>query len=121
VVGKKGPLIHEFTPPTRLKWAGNLIFGTDLGIATPPGVTVADPQLVKGLDGLWRPTGTSPALGAAVGDLAFVKEDIDGQIRPAKRDIGCDQRSDGTIVHRPLGPGDVGPSWQRGGRPGAEK
>ena len=74
-------------------------------------MTIADPQLAEGPDHLWRPTGTSPALGAAVGDFAFVKEDIDGQPRGGKRDIGCDQRSDGPIVHRPLTPATSAP-WR---------
>ena len=114
VVGKKGPLVHEFTLPSRMKWEGNLIFGADLGIATPSGVTSADPQLAEGPDHLGRPAGASPALGAAVGDFAFVKEDIDGQPRTGKRDIGCDQHAGGPIVHRPLTPDDVGPPWRRG-------
>ena len=48
-----------------------------------------------------------------VGDFAFVREDIDGQARTGKLDVGCDQRSDRPITHRPLTPRDVGPSWRR--------
>ena len=57
-------------------------------------------------------------LGAAVGNFAYIDDDIDGQPRAGKRDIGCDQRSDEAIVHRPLTPGDVGPPWRRAVRPG---
>ena len=119
VVGRKGPLVHEFMPATRLKWEGNLFFGAELGIATRPGVILADPRLAEGPDHLWRPTGTSPALRAAVGDFGLVRQDIDGQIREGKPDIGCDQRSGRAIVHRPLAPGAVGPSWRREGSSGA--
>lgn len=114
VVGRHAPLIHLFVDPIRLKWEGNFMSGADLGIPASDGVTVADPKLVRGEGGLWRPSATSPVLGASAGDHAFVREDLDGQPREGKLDVGCDQRSDRPVVRRPLTPGDVGPSWRRG-------
>jgi poly(beta-D-mannuronate) lyase len=115
VVGSRAPLVHQLASPIRLRWEGNLMSGADLGIATPAGVTIVDPKLVSGEGGLLRPAETSPALGAAVADavLAFVTHDIDGQPRAGKSDAGCDQHSSDPAVHRPLAPGDVGPTWRR--------
>jgi hypothetical protein len=114
VTSRQAPLIHQFANPIRLTWEGNLMSGADLGIPTPSGVTVADPKLVLGEGGLMRPDSASPALGASVGDFPFVREDIDGQARSGKLDVGCDQRSDQPIVYRPLTPAEVGPPWRRG-------
>jgi poly(beta-D-mannuronate) lyase len=113
VVSTKGRLVEQRAAPIRLKWEGNLIFGADLGIPTPPGVTIADPKLTKGESGLWRPGEGSPARGAAASDLSFVQTDIDGQPRSGPRDVGCDQHSDQPIRYRPLSPEDVGPAWRR--------
>jgi len=52
-----------------------------------------------------------PAAGAAEGDFASVKTDIDGQPRSGKFDAGCDQRSAAPIASRPLTAADVGPAW----------
>ena len=88
--------------------------GADLGLSAPPGVIVADPLLAAGEGGLRRPADASPARGVAAGDFAWVREDIDGQPRAGKLDVGCDQHSDRPVIHRPLTPADVGPSWRRG-------
>jgi poly(beta-D-mannuronate) lyase len=84
VVGAKGSLVHQITPPERLKWEDNVFWGAELGIETPPGVTLADPHLAQGSDGLWKPAAGSSSQGAALGD------------------------------RRPLSAQDVGPSWRRG-------
>jgi poly(beta-D-mannuronate) lyase len=113
VVGDRAPLVHQLATPIRLRWEGNLMFGAELGIATPAGVAIVDPKLIPGAGGLPRPGEASPALGAAAGAFAAVTHDIDGQPRAGKSDTGCDQRSDRPIVYHPLAPGDVGPAWRR--------
>lgn len=111
VVGGHAPLVHLSSSPIGLKWSGNIMSGADLGIPVPPGITVADPKLIRGESGLWRPSGTSPVLGVAIGEFAFVHEDIDGQPRAGKLDVGCDQRSEQPILHHPLTADLVGPPW----------
>jgi poly(beta-D-mannuronate) lyase len=113
VVGDRAPLVDQGAAPIRLRWEGNLMFGAELGIATPPGVALVDPKLAPGTGGLLRPAETSPALGAAAGAFDDVTQDIDGQRRAGRRDAGCDQRSDEPVAYHPLAPGDVGPSWRR--------
>ena len=113
IVGRKAPLVSQFAAPINLKWEGNLIHGAELGIPTPSGVTVADPQLKAGDGGLMRPGGSGPSRGTAAGDFPTVSEDIDGQPRVGPKDVGCDQQSRAPALHRALNAGDVGPSWRR--------
>jgi poly(beta-D-mannuronate) lyase len=104
-------LVDQRVTPLNLVWEGNLMFGTTIGIRANPGIIVADPLLVRAGDGLWRPGVGSPALGAAQGEHSFVTTDIDGQERPALKDIGCDQQSVSEVTRKPLTPADVGPEW----------
>ena len=90
------------------KWLGNLAAG---GTGEHTGFRLADPKLVRGTDGLMRPAADSPARGAAEGNFAAVKTDIDGQPRATPPDAGCDQISDAPITNRPLSAADVGPAW----------
>jgi poly(beta-D-mannuronate) lyase len=107
------PLIQQSTTPVNMTWDGNIMFGASLGIAGNSGITVTDPKLTLLPDGFWRPATNSPALGTAVGSYAFLTNDFDGQLRPAAKDVGCDQFSAAPVVRRPLGPTDVGPLWMR--------
>lgn len=104
-------LVDQRITPLNLSWEGNLMYGTALGIPPPPGIVLADPLLVPGAGRLWRPGPGSPALGAARGDYAFVVSDIDGQERPALKDVGCDQVSESPETEKPLTRFDVGPDW----------
>ncbi len=96
------------------QWLGNLASGT---ATVHPGIKIVDLKLEIAKDGLQRPTGDSPARGAAMGDFPLVKTDIDGQQRTGPVDVGCDQITDGPITNRPLSAQDVGPSWMTVGRP----
>ena len=104
--GEGGTLLKG-TEGEGFKWLGNL--------STAPvehaGIKVLDPKLEKAKDGLLRPSGQSPAHAAAEGEFPDVKTDMDGQPRPARPDVGCDQISDAPVTHRPLTAADVGPSW----------
>lgn len=94
-------------------WEGNLAFGASLGPAAGnPGITVADPQLTSGTDGLFRLTASSPATnGGASGYTGLLSTDFDGQPRIGLYDIGADEFSTAAIVRKPLSEGDVGPDW----------
>jgi len=111
VVGKTAPLVVVHDPAAEIRFEGNLMYGAELGIPPCPGIRQLDPRLEKGSDGLWRPAPDSPALGAAEGSFFNVSEDMDGQKRTGKLDVGADQRSNEPIQCRPLTPKDVGPSW----------
>jgi poly(beta-D-mannuronate) lyase len=93
------------------KWRGNIAYGGELGITSTNGIKIIDPKLGKGNDGLWRPNPSSPAFGAGEGDYSDIAEDIDGQPRGERKDVGCDQISDETVKYRVLTPEDVGPFW----------
>lgn len=114
VTAARGALV-EATAGASIRWAGNLLFGpadVERGLAAgAAGVLFKDPRLTAGADELWRPSAASPALGAAAAVPFAVPLDIDGQKRPARADIGADQRSNAAIIRRPLTSGDVGPAW----------
>lgn len=97
--------------PINMLWEGNIMLGSSLGIPQPEGITLTDPQLSLAADGLWRPESTSPALGGAVGNYAFVIDDMDGQSRGENKDVGADQASVEPMTRRPLTAADVGPGW----------
>jgi poly(beta-D-mannuronate) lyase len=109
----QAPVIRQLDAPSGLTWKGNLVHGGELGIPPTAGITLVDAQLRRDADGLWRPSAASPARGAGEGDFPFVKDDFDGQPRPARKDIGCDQSSTAPVRSRPLTPKDVGPAWMR--------
>ena len=114
-VSEGGAVIRDDEPTTDVTWAGNVVFGGDLGIDPVAGVTVTDPQFETGADGLQRPGAGSPLLDAAA-PLATdtTALDMDGQPREAGLyDIGADERSDAPATRGVLRPGDpgLGPTW----------
>jgi len=106
------PLIYYETAPINMTYEGNIMYGADLGIPNPGGITITDPKLVLAVDGLMRPDGTSPAINASVGSYPDVTIDMDGQARnDGAKDVGSDEVSTAPAVHYPLIPEDVGPNW----------
>ncbi len=100
--------------PEIISWESNILFGTTLGIPTNSGTLRMDPLLATNLvDALWRPATNSPALGAAAGLYAYVTQDVEGDARPALKDIGADQFSLSAHAYPPLAANVVGPLWQR--------
>lgn len=109
--GSHGPLLRVVTAPAGMRWEGNLLHGAAAGVPELNGIRLADPQLVKAADGLFRPAPSSPALRAAEGDYPWVEEDIDGQLRRGRKDAGCDQASTAPVRRRALTARDAGPHW----------
>lgn len=105
-----GQLLDLQTEPERFVWQGNLI-QADSPISDFVGSPVTNLRLGQRDDGLWRPLPVSPALGAAQGDFPQVVTDIDGQSRPPMKDVGCDQVSPSEPTGEPVGPDEVGVSW----------
>lgn len=113
VVQPAGKIVDQRITPENLVWEGNIFSGASLGITTNSGILRIDPQLALAVDGLWRPTFTSPALGSAQGLYDFVTNDFEGQVRPAVKDIGCDQVSLAPPLYAPLVATNVGPLFMR--------
>ena len=93
------------------KWLGNVAQTASAGDGHR-GIRFVDLKIERAKDGLMRPVADSPARGAAEGDFTAVKTDFDGQPRPERHDVGCDQISDAPVTNRPLTAADVGPSWR---------
>lgn len=109
LVPSKGALIKG-TEGEGFKWMGNFAPATS-DDNVPKGIALADLKLSKEKDGVWRPSASSPVRGAARGEFAAIRIDIDGQKRVAPVDAGCDQLSQDPVTNRPLKPADVGPAW----------
>lgn len=108
-----GPLITYIDTPINMTYESNVFYGASLGISQPAGITMVDPKLVKDTEGLWRPASDSPLKGAATGSYPQVTVDMDGQPRPASKDVGADQSSEAPRTRRPITVDDVGPDWMR--------
>ncbi|WP_179136101.1 polysaccharide lyase 6 family protein [Paenibacillus sp. 32352] len=108
VRNSKGTLYNE-----RLKsntvFEGNIGFGAVLSNEphAPNEILNIDPALTE-VDGLWKLSSSSPAIGAGAGGYPFVTDDFDGQPREAY-DVGADEYSAAPVVRKALTPADVGP------------
>ena len=105
---KKPPLdIFTFAPNV---FEGNLFYKGDLFLdPVPAGIKKADPKLVMCKDGLYRPSIGSPAIGG--GADTDIKDDMDGNPRGIKKDVGAAQLSETKPVQHPLTSDEVGPEW----------
>ncbi len=81
-------------------------------------IVVTDPSMELA-DGIYRPSATSPVLGAATGTYPYVNIDIDGQTFQNPSNVGADQTSDSpakngilTAAHVGLNASQVSPVWQ---------
>ncbi|MCB1122540.1 MAG: polysaccharide lyase 6 family protein, partial [Verrucomicrobiae bacterium] len=97
----------------RFAFEGNLFFSTaseaSLGWNLPAeSFRWTDPRLER-RDGLMVPESDSPVRDTASGNYPLVTRDIQGQTRPAKKDVGADEISKDKQVFMPLNSRDVGP------------
>ena len=53
VLQPAGKMVDQRIEPVNMRWEGNVMFGTSLGITNPGGILIADPQLFLGGDGLY--------------------------------------------------------------------
>lgn len=111
IVGN-GRLIAVDGPMTSSSWSGNILQGDTNGINgnMVGGFKVLDPQLKSDVHGEFHLAADSPAIGAGVGNFAFVTLDADGQPRIGKLDVGADQFSGTPVNNRILTAADVGPA-----------
>ncbi|MCR8634394.1 chondroitinase-B domain-containing protein [Paenibacillus radicis (ex Xue et al. 2023)] len=84
------PLIKVLDDTAELKYEGNFMYGAELGIDPVAGITVQDPKLALGADGIYRTTPQSPAIKA------------------------WSNESQAPVINEPLKPKDVGPEWLKG-------
>lgn len=89
-------------------WLGNIVAGARHESGR---VRSANVPMHRGKDHLLRPAAGSPVAGAAEGNFTRVTADIDGQPRPERRDVGCDQSSNERATQGPVAASDVGPAW----------
>ena len=113
ILGTNAPLVRMDDEPVNMKWQGNLLHGAAAGLPEADGVKVVDPKLSRGTDGIARPEKTSPAIGAAAGDFAFVTEDLEVHARNGKKDAGCTQSSDEAPRRKPMTIREAGTSWSK--------
>jgi hypothetical protein len=111
VTGSSGRLFAEHKETVGLTFAGNIAHptgGATLGVdAAPREIRVVDP-LLRRSGGLWR-LRPGPAVNTAVGTYPFLVDDMDGQPRDARPDVGADEVSTAPVLRQPLERSDVGP------------
>ena len=116
--GRPGEKILSGQEGLGFRWLGNLADGSST--VTVPETTSAvflrtNLHLNRDKHGIMRPDTNSPARRAAAGDFPSVRLDIDGQLRRAPFDAGCDQTDATPAINRAFGPsdagGEIGPSW----------
>ncbi|MCX6142132.1 MAG: hypothetical protein NTZ35_02830, partial [Ignavibacteriales bacterium] len=88
----------------------NIVFGGEVDLnPIPSGIESIDPKLALSKDGLYRLSKSSPAINS--GANSDVKDDMDGQIRDDKKDVGADEFSETKSMRHPLTANEVGPEW----------
>ncbi len=108
VQDKNPPLDFLTFKPNRFE--GNIVFGGEVTLQPiPSGITSIDPKLVLDADGLYRLSKDSPAINS--GATSDVKDDMDGQVRDNKKDVGADEWSQTKVLRHPLTAREVGPEW----------
>ena len=109
IIANTSGTLFEGQEGSNWTWANNLVHGSSLGISARSGITVADPLLQRGADGLLRPgTGSLAIDGGTAGLVVF---DMDGQRRIGLPDIGADEFSSARMFRKPLEGSDVGDFW----------
>ncbi|HEY0714607.1 MAG TPA: polysaccharide lyase 6 family protein, partial [Polyangia bacterium] len=107
-----GVTIGGSLAPVDCTIANNLIQGGNVGGGGQNTKTMGN--LTSGglmmVDGMWRLPSGSPAIDAAATAFDFVTEDVDGDKRTGKADVGADEFAAGPPMRRPLTEADVGPN-----------
>lgn len=108
VVDKATPLDKFNFMPNYFE--GNIMFGQQICNTTlPSGITVINPDLIQGSDGLFQLSPKSAAINAGVD--SDVKDDLFGNLREEKKDIGAEEFGGSSPSRRLLTPSEVGPDW----------
>ncbi len=105
----KEQLITYTDTPLNMTYAGNIFYGSSLGITKPAGITIVNPILTFASDSIWHTGSLSPAVNTSVGSYPFVTMDIEGQTRTVPFDAGADEYSTDPVLLRPIRKSEVGP------------
>lgn len=113
VYSPNGTVFVPYSAATGTVFEGNMMQGASFGMSpVPSGIdTASDPLLVLSEGNLYRPSPSSPVIGASSGTYPFVSQDMDGQSRTGTADIGADEVSADPVIRWPLDRGQVGPQW----------
>ena len=96
--------------PKDVKYESNMYFNTTREENVPEGFIFMDPGLVLDNEtGLYLPTANSTTINSAANSYENIKDDIHGNIRDDKHDIGAFEYSENMNNTGPLSPEDVGP------------
>jgi hypothetical protein len=109
IIRKDGGNFVTPGPGWDVTYSGNIFFGTaSAGMVPAAGFRMVDPKLAAGPGGTQHLQAGSPAIDSAVGSFG-ITEDMDGQPRVGKLDVGADEVSTVPVKRGPLMPADVGP------------
>ena len=87
-----------------------MAFGQQVcNVSLPAGIKNVDSKMKLATDGLYRLVSKSPAINS--GADSEVKDDIMGNVRDTKKDIGAEEFGGVTPTRHPLTPNEVGPDW----------
>jgi poly(beta-D-mannuronate) lyase len=102
-----GVFFKEETAPVNWKWQGNLAVGS-LGIPVPKGISQRNYRTKD-----WRRADADRGEFVLFQATGFpeITEDIEGQPRGEKKDMGCDQISDAPAKYKVLTKETTGPEW----------
>lgn len=109
----------HFMPNT---YFANIVYGgasVDFAPARD-GFIEKDPQLVRGDDGIYRPSATSPAVKAGVKLPGARVLPHDSKPTAAAPGVGAEEFASAQTLGRPLTPDDVGPQWIKDRRKAGE-
>lgn len=113
VYTKNGKILEERFPPAGMTYLGNIFSELRSSvISSSMDHRTEQFEMTAGPDGLFRPDSMSVVRRAGRGTFPFVTEDMDGQVRTGRKDVGADQHSTESIKYRPLHPDEVGPQWR---------
>lgn len=105
VVGSTGALIKVTTAPITPTYSSNIVFPTGSATVGISGLTTQfnniDPQLLSG-ESIKKLGSASPAIDASDPNLVYVFEDVEGQLRDTRHDIGADEYGSSSSSRQPL-------------------
>jgi poly(beta-D-mannuronate) lyase len=109
----QAPIVTLTDNPINMTWAGNIFYGTSIGMSLPQGNLNVHPLISRGTDNIYRLLSSSPAINASDPNFKYVTKDFDGQTRIDVNDIGADEFSNEERKIEPVGPHNTGPDFIR--------
>jgi hypothetical protein len=108
IVGSAGDIVKYRTAPINPVYAGNIYYGTTLGITAVETEFRNVNPLLTTENGVQKLGAGSPAIDASANNYDYVREDFEGQTRDALRDTGADEFGAFAAQRLPLTSADAG-------------